>query len=134
LLVSKVIVPYKNNQGRRIENQLLYTSTNDNGKRPWHSNPKPFSKPKIDNIINVPLEKSPDPDGFDLEFMKRRWVVICIDFYDFCNGFYNHNICLRSINGSYITLIPKQDNPVSVNDFRLISLLNSSMKLIIKLF
>jgi hypothetical protein len=48
-------------------------------------------------------------------------------------GFFNHDICLQSINGSYITLILKIDNPVKVDDFRPISLLNNSIKLLTKL-
>jgi hypothetical protein len=40
---------------------------------------------------------------------------------------------LRSINGSYITLIPKKDSPQTVSDYRPISLLNSSIKLLTKL-
>jgi len=47
--------------------------------------------------------------------------------------FYQGNLCLRSINSSFITLIPKVDGPISVNDFRPISLLNSSIKIITKL-
>lgn len=40
---------------------------------------------------------------------------------------------LRSINSSYVTLIPKVDGPRTIADFRPISLLNSSIKLITKL-
>jgi hypothetical protein len=47
--------------------------------------------------------------------------------------FFPHNICLQSINGSYVTLIPKIDNPSKVGDFRPISLLNNSVKLLTKL-
>jgi hypothetical protein len=50
-----------------------------------------------------------------------------------CFGFYNDSIYTQSINGSYITLVPKVDNPSSVNDYRPISLLNSSIKLITKI-
>jgi hypothetical protein len=39
------------------------------------------------------------------------------------------DICLQSINGSYIVLISKTDNLASVNDYKPISLLNSSIKL-----
>ena len=38
-----------------------------------------------------------------------------------------------SLNGSYITLVPKVDGPTKVNEFRPISLLNISMKIITKL-
>jgi hypothetical protein len=47
--------------------------------------------------------------------------------------FYRKEVRLQSINGSYITLIPKIDNPVTVSDYRPISLLNSSIKLITKI-
>jgi retron-type reverse transcriptase len=40
---------------------------------------------------------------------------------------------LQSINSSFITLLPKIDGPTRVNDFRPISLLNTSVKLITKL-
>jgi hypothetical protein len=39
----------------------------------------------------------------------------------------------KSNNESYITLIPKVENPAKVSDFRPISLLNSSIKLLTKL-
>ena len=42
-------------------------------------------------------------------------------------------ICLQSINWSYITLIPKCDGATKISEFRPISLLNTSMKTIIKL-
>lgn len=42
-------------------------------------------------------------------------------------------MCTQSINGSYITLIPKVDNPTLVSDYRPISLLNTSLKLITKI-
>jgi hypothetical protein len=50
-----------------------------------------------------------------------------------CIGFYENSICLQSINGPYITLVPKVQNPATVNDFRPISLLNSSIKIITKI-
>jgi hypothetical protein len=40
---------------------------------------------------------------------------------------------LESINSSFITLVPKIDTPSSPNDFRPISLLNSSLKILTKL-
>jgi retron-type reverse transcriptase len=65
--------------------------------------------------------------------MKKCWHIIAQGFYKLCEGFFEGNICLSSINSSYITLVPKSDSPSGVNDFRPISLLNSSLKLITKL-
>jgi hypothetical protein len=65
--------------------------------------------------------------------LKGSWAVIKQDFYDLCNHFHSNNCCLQSINSSYITLIPKVEGARTVNDFRPISLLNSSVKLLAKL-
>jgi exonuclease III len=71
-----------------------------------------FSKQEIDNIIkSLPFDKSPGPDGFNTNFIKKCWHIIAQDFYDLCEKFYQEEVCLRSINGSFIVLIPKKDNP-----------------------
>jgi hypothetical protein len=94
----------------------------------------PFTKQEIDNIIkSLPSDKSPGPDGFNTNFITKCWHIIAQDFYDLCEKFYQEEVCLRSINGSFIVLIPKKDNPQKVGDFRPISLLNNSMKIITKL-
>lgn len=95
---------------------------------------EPFTTEEIDNIIRLlPNNKSPRPDGFNNEFIKAAWPIIKQDFYDLCHSFYNNDVCLRSINSSYVTLIPKVDNPKYVGDFKPISLLNSSVKLLTKI-
>jgi hypothetical protein len=94
----------------------------------------PFAHDEIDNIVRaLPNYKSPGPDGFNNEFTKATWLVIKHDFYNLCKSFFENNCCLKRINGSYITLIPKVDTPMVVNDFRPISLLNTSMKLLTKI-
>jgi hypothetical protein len=50
----------------------------------------PFTTEETDSIIkNLPLGKSPGPDGFNSDFIKKCWGVIAKEFYDVCNGFYN---------------------------------------------
>ena len=94
----------------------------------------PFSLEEIDLIVsNLPSDKSPGPDGFNTDFIKKCWHIIKEDFYKLCQAFHLGELCVQSINGSYITLIPKVDNPTKALDFRPISLLNTSMKLIAKL-
>ena len=61
------------------------------------------------------------------------WVIICSDFYELCEAFQQNNLCLRSLNGSHITFLPKFDNRTKASDFRPFSLLNCSMKFITKL-
>ena len=55
------------------------------------------------------------------------------DFYDLCDKFHEGNVNLESINSSFITLVPKISSPESISDFRPISLLNCSLKLLTKI-
>ena len=93
----------------------------------------PFFADEIDSVVKaLPNNKSPGPDGFNNEFLKASCHVIRHDFYDLCYSFFNNSCCLQSINSS-ITLVPKTENARYVSDYRPISLLNSSAKLLTKL-
>jgi hypothetical protein len=95
---------------------------------------EPFTKEEINAIIKeLPTDKSPGPDDFNNDFLKKCWPIVCQDHYKIYQGFYEENICMHNINGSHITLVPKIDNPTKVGDYMPISLLNSSVKLIIKI-
>lgn len=92
---------------------------------------EPFTHEEIDQVIsNLPSDKSPGPDGFNTDFVKKCWPVIREDFYALREAFYLGEVCLQSINGSYITLIPKVGGATRASDFRPISLLNISVKII----
>jgi hypothetical protein len=94
----------------------------------------PFSRSEIDQIIkNLPTNKSSGPDGFNMDFVRKCWLVIASNFYELCDKFYDGSICKDSINGSYVTLIPKHNSPASVGDYMSISLLNTSVKVLTKL-
>ena len=94
----------------------------------------PISNEEVDRIVKLmPSDKAPGPDGFNGCFHKKCWPIIKQTFYDLCNDFYNGNLNLESINSSFITLVPKINNPEPVNDFRSISLLNCSIKLLTKI-
>jgi len=81
----------------------------------------------------MPVDKAPGPDGFNEMFLKKCWHIIKEDVYQLCNDFFSGTVSLQAINNSFITLVPKNSNPVTPNDFRPISLLNSILKLITKL-
>jgi hypothetical protein len=94
----------------------------------------PFTKHEIYSVIaSLPLDRSPRPDGFNTNFIKKCWHVVAQNFYDLCGGFYQDDLCLRRINGSYISLVPKKDNPQKVGNYRPISLQNNSLKLLTNL-
>ena len=52
-----------------------------------------------------------------------------MDFFDY---FHRHSMFERSMNASFLTLIPKMCNVINIKDFRPISLLGSVYKLLSK--
>jgi hypothetical protein len=95
---------------------------------------EPFTRNEIDEVVRrLPNNKALGSNGLNNDFIKKCWHLIKEDFYALCLAFQNNSVCLKSINDSFITLIPKTDGAQRVGDFRPISLLNGSIKLITKL-
>jgi hypothetical protein len=93
-----------------------------------------FTLEEIEGIIqHLKVDKAPGPDGFNGLFVKKCWPIIKEDFIQLYNDFHQGLTSLDSINGSYITLIPKKNCPESINDFRPISLTNTCLKFLKKL-
>ena len=94
----------------------------------------PFTNKEIDDIISsMPTNKSPGPDGSNGAFMKKCWPIIKEHFYKLCHDFYNGDLNMSSINTAFITLIPKCQDPLSVNDYRPISLVSITLKILTKI-
>lgn len=94
----------------------------------------PFTKEEIECVVKLmPIDEAPGPDGFNGLFFKKCWHIIKEDIIQLCNVFFSGKVSLQAINSSFITLVPKSSHPVTPNDFRPISLLNSILKLITKL-
>lgn len=84
-------------------------------------------------LADMPSDHTPGPDGFNGHFMKKCWPLIEQDFKRLCKDFAEGRSDVTIINGCFITLIPKKDNPQTVNDYRPVSLLNSALKLLTKI-
>jgi hypothetical protein len=71
-----------------------------------------FQKEEIDIIIaNLPNNKSPGPDGFNGEFLKKCWPLIADDFYELCSAFFDGSVCLQSISPPLSLSSPKRNAP-----------------------
>jgi hypothetical protein len=93
-----------------------------------------FTIEEIDKIVEeLPSGKAPGPDGFSGLFIKKCWHIIKYDFYRLCDEFWEGRVNLQSINDAFITLVPKNNSPKGPNDYRPISLLNISLKILTKL-
>ena len=92
-----------------------------------------FSQTEIEAIIkSLPNDHAPGPDGFNGLFIKKSWDIIKGDFIRLFRDFYHRHTDLKSVNSSFITLIPKK-NPETIDNHRPISLLNYTLKCITKL-
>jgi hypothetical protein len=94
----------------------------------------PFTREDIGKIISSMLaEKTPGLDSFNGLFLKKCWHTIKDDVYNLYQDFFNGVVDIQSVKNSFITLVPKVNTPITLNDFRLISLLNGVVKIITKL-
>lgn len=77
--------------------------------------------------------KSPGPDGFTMEFFKKFWDLIKSDLLEAFNEFQSHGKIPMGMNAAFITLISKVQNPLTVKDYRPISLISSVYKILSKM-
>lgn len=93
----------------------------------------PFSLDEIKAAIRAcGSEKAPGPDGFLFSFLKQHWEVIGGDFYLAVKHFEASGHIDKGCNSSFITLIPKVQDPITINDFCPISLIGCLYKTISK--
>ncbi|KAK3227568.1 hypothetical protein Dsin_007430 [Dipteronia sinensis] len=76
--------------------------------------------------------KSPGPDGFNLNFFKAQWEEIQEDLLGFINEFHKDGSVVKNLNRTFITLIPKVSKPENVKDFRPICLVGYLYKVLAK--
>lgn len=76
--------------------------------------------------------KSPRTDGFQPLFFKRTWAKTGAALGSFILGTLRGEEISEEAAAALLVLIPKEETPASIRNFRLISLCNVSTKLVIK--
>ena len=77
--------------------------------------------------------KALGPDGFPGLFFKHYWPTVGTQVVEDVQCFFKERWLPRSMNHTFITLIPKKQGACNFNHFRLISLCNFYYKIISKL-
>jgi hypothetical protein len=77
-------------------------------------------------------DKAPGPYGFSMAFFQKCWGVIKKDIMAVFSEFHNSSQIERSLNATFVFLIPKKADAVAVKDFRPISLVGGVYKIISK--
>jgi hypothetical protein len=83
-------------------------------------------------VKGMNCDKTPSPDGFTLAFFQDCWDVIKSDLMGVFQDFYTPSKFVKSINATFLALIPKKSRAVDHKDFRPISLVSGVYKIIAK--
>ncbi|KAH1063594.1 hypothetical protein J1N35_028581 [Gossypium stocksii] len=94
---------------------------------------KPFSMEEIKEAIRSCNEnKALGLDCFNLCFFRKCWEVVHEDLFEMMAKIFNSGKLEKSINSSFIALIPKNDNPQDISKFRPTILVSSLYKIVAK--
>lgn len=77
-------------------------------------------------------DKSPGPDGFNLQFFKDSWELLKDDIVEFFTEFHRKAVLPKANSASFITLILKNDNPQGLGEYKPICLIGSLYKILAK--
>jgi hypothetical protein len=93
----------------------------------------PFSEEEVKDVIfSCDGNKSPGPDGFNINFYKSYWPIVKHDVMAFMFEFYANAFLPKAMTASFLTLIPKKDHPQELFDYRPICLIGSLYKVVSK--
>ena len=94
----------------------------------------PFGEEEVAGVVfGFNGDKAPGPDGFSMGFFQFCWGIIQLDVMAVLNYF--HGLCSfeKSLNATFVSLIPKKTDALEVKDFRSISLVGGTYKILAKL-
>ncbi|RVW86416.1 Transposon TX1 uncharacterized 149 kDa protein [Vitis vinifera] len=77
-------------------------------------------------------DKAPGPDGFTGAFWQFCWEFVKEEVMEMFKEFHEHNTFLKSLNATFLVLIPKKGGAEELGDFKPISLLGGLYKLLAK--
>ena len=94
----------------------------------------PISDEEITLAVNQmgPL-KTLGSNGIPTAFYQKYWNTVRIDITNMVKAFLHSGFMLKSLNHTFITLIPKLPNPERGSQFRPIALYNVTYKIISKI-
>lgn len=84
-------------------------------------------------VFQMKKGKAPSPDGFPIEFFQEFWEIIKYDLLDVVQESHRNKQMLKSMNSTFLALIPKKEGANSLDQYRPIPLCNVVYKIITKL-
>eukprot|EP00253_Pinus_taeda_P020626 PITA_20626 len=83
-------------------------------------------------VRSMPNDKAPGPDGFTINFYKVCWEIVKNDIWEIVEDSRRSKTILKSLNSTFITLVPKVEEANTPEKFRPIALCNVIYKIISK--
>jgi hypothetical protein len=94
---------------------------------------RPFELEEVVQVLkDVQGDKAPGPDGYTMAFFQKCWSVLEKDVMDFFGEVHTYCKFEKSLNTTFLSLIPKKVDATNIRDFRPISLIGSIYKLLSK--
>ncbi|XP_077228479.1 uncharacterized protein LOC143861436 [Tasmannia lanceolata] len=95
---------------------------------------KPISSEEIKDMVwKTNGDKAPGPDGFNASFFRAFWYLLGDEFIAAIKKFFKSGKLLKSVNATFISLIPKGPDSSSPSQYRPISLCTFLYKTITKI-
>ena len=94
---------------------------------------RPFEEVKIFDVVqSFHGDKSPGPNGFPMAFLQACCGIVKPDLMAIFHHFFANGQFEKSLNATFITLIPKKHAASEIGDCRPISLVGGVYKIIAK--
>lgn len=94
---------------------------------------RPFEENEVYQVVcGMVKDKAPGLDGFSMGFFQVCWNVVKVDVLRVFQKIFNYQKFEKSLNATFISLIPKIVGVSELKDFRPISLVGSVYKIISK--
>lgn len=77
-------------------------------------------------VFDLGDDKATGPDGFPIFFFQKHWDLVINTYIALSNDFFEGKASLERLNWVNLAVIAKSTSPKGINDFRPISLINSS--------
>ena len=83
-------------------------------------------------LLDLNGDKALGPNDFTVAFWQFSWDIVKKDVMDFFKDFHQHGRFVKSLNSTFLVLIPKKEGVEDIKDFRPISMVGSLYKLLAK--
>ncbi|RVW34945.1 Transposon TX1 uncharacterized 149 kDa protein [Vitis vinifera] len=77
-------------------------------------------------------DKAPGPDGFPIAFSQFCWDFVKDEIMGFFKDFFERGKFIRSVNSTFLVLVPKKGGAEDLRDYRPISLVGGLYKILAK--